>query len=457
MTINDDLKIEKSTKHGTKITFNLEFERFNCTGFSDDFIKIINKRCIDAAVANPGLTVRFISDIFDEQTWKFKKFEEYIALYSDLLPNMQDSLQFENSLANVYVFPDSSIDVAFVNGAECSKGTHVRAVRNEINNTVVEFLKKKDKIDITTRGVDGKYAVFMTINVSNPAYDSQTKETLTTPIDRFSKDNANAWEVPAKFLTQITKSEIIESVRDWYRQKCAADDQRTLRKLNSEAKKGLKRPDKYITCSTKRKEKKQLWIFEGDSARSGFRSGRNPEFQAGYTMRGVPPNILEMTPTQIMKNEVFNDLVTILGLQWGEDFDIKKLNYGKIVISSDADVDGDKIASLLLLFFSRWPELITNNIVCRSVSPIIIAKKNKDIHKFYSVKEFNKVQTKFKTYVIKYTKGLGSLDDKESKDMYQNPNFIYFKYDNLADSMFKKWFSKDNSDTRKSMLSSNNE
>ena len=74
----------------------------------------------------------------------------------------------------------------------------------------------------------------------------------------------------------------------------------------------------------------------------------------------------------------------------------------------------------------------------------------------YNVKDFNKVQSKYKTYVIKYTKGLGSLDDKESKDMYQNPNFIYFKYDNLADNMFKKWFSKDAADTRKSMLSNNN-
>jgi DNA topoisomerase-2 len=456
MTINDDLEITKSTKHSTKITFNLDFSRFNCDGFSNDFIRIINKRCIDAAIANPGLKVTFISDIFEEQVWKFKSFTEYIELYADLLPNMEDSLKFDNKLANVYIFPDSSIDVAFVNGAECSKGTHIRAVRNEINNTVVEFLKKKDKIDVTTRSVDGKYAVFMTINVSNPTYDSQTKETLTNPVDKFSKDSTIQWEVPDKFLTQVTKSEIIESMRDWYKQKVAAEDQKTLRKLNSEAKKGLKRPDKYITCSSKKKEQKQLWIFEGDSARSGFRSGRNPEIQAGYTMRGVPPNVLEMTATQIMKNEVFNDLVTILGLQWGEDFDIKKLNYGKIVISSDADVDGDKIASLLLLFFSRWPELISKNIVCRSVSPIIIAKKNKDIQKFYNVKDFNKVQSKYKTYVIKYTKGLGSLDDKESKDMYQNPNFIYFKYDNLADNMFKKWFSKDAADTRKSMLSNNN-
>ena len=96
----------------------------------------------------------------------------------------------------------------------------------------------------------------MTINVSNPTYDSQTKETLTNPVDKFSKDSTIQWEVPDKFLTQVTKSEIIESMRDWYKQKVAAEDQKTLRKLNSEAKKGLKRPDKYITCSSKKKDQK---------------------------------------------------------------------------------------------------------------------------------------------------------------------------------------------------------
>ena len=75
------------------------------------------------------------------------------------------------------------------------------------------------------------------------------------------------------------------------------------------------------------------------------------------------------------QNDVFNDLVTILGLKFGKDFDINDLNYGKIVISTDADVDGDRIAALLLLFFSNWPELINKHIVCRCISPIIIAKK----------------------------------------------------------------------------------
>ncbi len=448
-------KIEKCTDHFTQTTFDLDFTRFETEDktFTDDFIDIVHKRCIDAAAANIGLKVVFKCDDYEE-TWKFKKFAEYIELYSDLLENINDKIQFDNQLASVYVFPGSNIDVAFVNGAECSKGTHIRAVRNEVNNAVVDFLQKKDKIEVTTRAVDSKYAVFMNINVSNPAYDSQTKDTLTTPVDKFSKDEKVIWDVPEKFLTQITKSEIIELMRDWFKQKSAAEDEKALRKINRETNRGLKRPDKYITCSSRNKKEKQLWIFEGDSAKSGLRGGRDPEIQAGLIMRGVPLNCYGMTPVQIMKNEVFNDIVTILGLKWGKEFDINDLNFGKIVISTDADVDGDKIAALLLLFFNNWPELFEKNIVCRNISPIVISRKGKDCQKFYTMEEFKEAEKKLKGYSHKYVKGLGGLSDNETKEMYHNPKFLYFKKDEVADSMFRKWFNKQDSDVRKNMLNS---
>ena len=451
-TLNDDLKVTKCNKktHFTQTRFKLDFSRFetDLNTFDDDFINIIHKRCIDAAAANPGLKVVFN----DTEEWLFKKFDEYIDLYSNLL-NIQDKIYFNNDLCTAWIFPDSSIDIGFVNGAECSKGTHMRALRNEINQTVVEFLTKKDKLkDLTTRGVDGKYSVFIDINVSNPTYDSQTKETLTTPIDKFSKDEKIKWEVDDKFLNKICKSEIVSLVRDWYKQKTAAEDERALRKINRETSKGLKRPDKYITCSSRKKNERQLWVFEGDSAKAGFRGGRNPEIQAGYTMRGVPLNCYGATPLQIMKNEVFNDLVTILGLKWGKEFNVNDLNFGKIVISTDADVDGDKIASLLLLFFNNWPELIDKGIVCRSVSPIIISRKGKDCKKFYTMDEFKAEEKKLKGYSHKYAKGLGGLSNQESKEMYQEPKFLYFKKDEAADSMFRKWFAKGDSETRKQML-----
>lgn len=450
----DDLRIEKVSKkdHFTETQFELDLERFGCEHISDMFKEIIRKRCIDAAAANPGLTVYFTDNNNETEVYNFKKFDEYIDLYSNYV-SAEDKLMFSNDIATVYVFPDSNIDVAFVNGAECSKGTHIRAVRTSVNDAVVEFLKKKDKIEVTQRSVDGKYSVFCNINVSNPTYDSQTKDTLTTPVERFSKNENFAWEVPSAFLGKITRSEIIEAMRDWYKQKCAAEDQRTIRKLNSEAKKGLKRADKYITCSSKKKAERQLWIFEGDSAKAGFRGGRNPEIQAAYIMRGVPLNCYGMLPAQIMKNEVFNDLVSVLGLQWGKEFKPEQLNFGKIVISSDADVDGDKISALLLLFFNNWPELIENEIVCRSVSPIIISRKGKDCKKFYSMDEFKAVEHTLKGYSHKYTKGLGGLSNAESKEMYQEPRFLYFKKDENADNMFRKWFAKGDSETRKTLLS----
>ena len=436
--------------HYTQTRFKLDFSRFetNLTTFDDDFINIIHKRCIDAAAANLGLKVIFN----DTEEWKFKKLDEYVDLYSNVL-NIQDKIPFENDLCTAWIFPDSSVDVGFVNGAECSKGTHMRAIRNEINQTIVDYLVKKDKLkDLTTRGVDNKYSVFIDINVSNPAYDSQTKDTLTTPIEKFSKDEKIKWEVSDKFLNKIIKSEIVALVRDWYKQKVAAEDEKALRKINRETNKGLKRPDKYITCSSKKKAERQLWIFEGDSAKAGLRGGRNPEIQAGLIMRGVPPNVYGMTPLQIMKNEVFNDIVTILGLKWGKEFNIDDLNFGKIVISTDADVDGDKIASLLILFFNNWPELFDKNIVCRNISPIVISRKGKDCQKFYSMDEFKEAEKKLKGYSHKYVKGLGGLSDKESKEMYQEPKFLYFKKDEAADSMFRKWFNKSESDERKNML-----
>lgn len=456
-TLNNDLKVTKCGKktHYTQTRFKLDFSRFDTdlTTFDDDFINIIHKRCIDAAAANPGLKVIFNYNDEDIE-WKFKKLDEYIDLYSNLL-NIPDKIPFENDLCTAYIFPDSSVDVGFVNGAECSKGTHMRAIRNEINQAIVDYLVKKDKLkDLTTRGVDNKYSVFININVSNPGYDSQTKDTLVTPVEKFSKDEKIKWEVSDKFLNKIIKSEIVALVRDWYKQKVAAEDEKALRKINRETNKGLKRPDKYITCSSKRKSEKQLWIFEGDSAKAGFRGGRNPEFQAGYTMRGVPPNVYGMTPLQIMKNEVFNDIVTILGIKWGKEFNIDDLNFGKIVISTDADVDGDKIASLLLVFFNNWPELIEKNIVCRSISPIIISRKGKDCQKFYSMDEFKDAEKKLKGYSHKYAKGLGGLSNQESKEMYQEPKFLYFKKDEAADSMFRKWFAKGDSETRKQMLNS---
>lgn len=446
-------EIEKSSKknHGTRITFHLDFSRFEgIDKFDRTFKDIILTRCINAAAANPGLKVTYKdADVCGE--YRFDNFKDYIDLYRNYV-TLKDCIEMKDEHKHVYVYPDGAINIGFVNGGICNKGTHVKALHQIINTTVCDFLKKKDKIDLLPRQVDGNYSMFCDLTISNPSYDSQTKECLTTPVEKFYKDENVKFELPNKFLDSVVKSEIIDNVRDWYKKKCEAEDQRAIRKINREISKGLKRPDKFITCTSKKKQEKQLWIFEGDSAKAAFRNCRDPHTQAGYIMRGVPKSAWNESPTTIMKNEVYNDLVTILGLKFGDTFDINDLKFNKIVISSDMDNDGHHIAGILLAFFNNWPELYDKGIVVRSISPIIVAHKNKLTKNFYSIEEYKREESKLKGWTYKFTKGLGGLNNTESKEMYLNPKFQVFKKDDLAQSMMKKWFTKDDSNTRKQLL-----
>ena len=443
--------ITKSKEHFTNISFILDFNRFDQKekGLTNEFINILHKRCIDAAAANPGLKIIFECEDLKTE-WKFNRFEDYMELYSDYY-DKNTIISYKDNKKQFWICPDSSIDVSFVNGAECSKGTHIKAVRYPVGHVICEQLKKKHKIDVTNKAVDSKYGIFGIFDISNPNYNSQTKEELTTPQENFYKDGSE-FNIPDNFLKKCQTSEIVELVVDWYKKKLEAEDSKTLRKLNRDASKGLKRSNKYIPCNSKKKIERQIWIYEGDSAARGFRTARDPQIQAAYTMRGVPPNCIDMSPLQIMKNDVFNDLVSVIGLKFGSDFDINDINFGKIVICTDADVDGDRICALLLLFFSmNWPELIEKNIVCRCISPIIVANKGRDSKKFYTMEDFNKEVSKLKSWEVKYCKGLSGLNAKETKEMMREPIFHYFTKDNQAEHFFKKWFGKD-ADTRKDLM-----
>ena len=448
MSEKSEPDISKSNDHFTETSFILDFNRFEQTsgsGLTDDFVNILHKRAIDAAAANPGLTVIWECN-GQKDKWKFKKFEEYMELYDDFYdPETVFSMQDDKK--KVWICPGSSIDVAFVNGSECSRGTHLKAVRLPLGKTIVEVLKKKHKIDVTVNNISNKYGIFGIFDISNPAYSSQTKEELTTAEDTFYKDGTK-FDIPEDFLKKAAKSEIVDIVVDWYKQKTEAEDQAKIRKLNREAKK-LLRSDKFINCNSKRKEDRVLIVYEGDSAGSAFRTCRNPMTQAAYFMRGVPKNVWGLTATQVMKNQVFNDIVNIIGLQWGEYNKKENLKFSKIVIGSDMDPDGSHIAGLLMLFFNHFPELFEQKMVCRLISPFIVANKGKRGTKsfesipFNSLEEFKAMEKKLKGYEIKHVKGLGTLNKEESKEMYKNPIYNYFTKDEAADLVFKKWFAKD--------------
>lgn len=481
--LNDDLIIRdcKRIEHGTTTTMYIDFKRFNNNKLDEEFCRIILTRCINAAVSNKGLKVSYTDDlytknntqiVFDPQseledlldggessvesntlTFKFDSLKEYVSLmYKDIIGDEEQCIYYNDEDKEFILVPENSINVGFVNGAECSNGTHIKAIRSVVNESLSVFLKKKHKIDITPRQCDNCYSLFCELTVSNPEYDSQTKDTLTTPVSKFYKDENKQFNIPNIVTDKVIKSDIVECVLDWYKQKSVAEDAKTLRKLNREASNGLKRPDKFIDCASKKSPDRQLWIFEGDSAKAAFRSCRNPQTQAGLIMRGVPKGAYGLKATEIMKNDVYNDIIKVTGLKFGEEFKIKDLKFSKIVISSDMDVDGHHIAGLLQQFFSNWPELFEQGIIVRSISPIIIAKKGKQVKEYYNIDDFRKEQKKLNGWTIKYVKGLSGLNMDESKLMYQSPRFESYKLDEQSDTNFEVWFSSDTEKRKKALV-----
>jgi len=453
---NNDLKVQPSCDHFTEFQFDIDWSRFeDVNEVTDNFATIIEKRIIDLCAANPGLSAKYIfkddNGIIRKSEWSFKSFEEYIELYSDYI-DQENCISFKDKQKQVWVYPDGGLNIGFVNGAECSKGTHIKAIRDEINKAIATQILQKNKLDVGPRNVDNKYTMFCIYHIANPAFNSQTKEELTTPIERFSMDPDYKFSIPDKFIKECCKSEIVNIVIDWYKQKVEVEDQKTLRKLNKQAKTKIRNSDKFIDANTKVRKDRELWIFEGDSARAGFRSSRNPQTQAAYMLRGKILNVIGLGPTKVMANQELSDLITIIGLQWGEKNKPDDLNFGKIVICTDADADGHAIAGLLINFLNLFPELFENGMVCRSISPIITAEKGNDLKKFYNLSDYKKEESKLKGYKITYLKGLGTQTNKLYKDMMQNPIFHYFTKDDIADLSLRSWFGKGNASERKSML-----
>jgi len=455
--MNDDLQVKTSKEHFTEISFRIDFSQFegiDC--LTDDFIDIIEKRCVDAAAANLGLSVEFIHNDDGEEVkksnWKFNDFSEYIELYSNYV-NIDDMVSFSDKQKSVWFFPDGNINIGFVNGAECSNGTHIKEIHGIINDAVSSYITQKKKLDILPKFVDGKYSTFCMLHVDNPTFDSQTKDTLTTPVSKFiTGEDDYKFTLPKQFLDDVCKSDVVDTVIDWFKQKQEVEDQKNLRKLNKDAKKKVSNNDKYIEANSRNRLERELWIYEGNSAQTGFRMSRNPQTQAAYMLRGVTLNSYGLSASKVMSNKELADLVSIIGLQWGQKNKKEDLNFNKIIIATDADHDGDKIAGILLVFFNKFPELFEYEMICRSMSPIMIATKGTEKIKIYTFKEYKEREKELKGYEIKYAKGLGSLNNEEYKEMIQHPMLHVYRRDEMAEQSINRWFGKGVAKERRHVL-----
>ena len=448
-------KIISTSKHFTRITYTPELSRFGMKEISDDDIKIMEKRVYEIAGCNPKLTI-----FFQGKKIMINSFKDYCNMYLD---ENNPLIYIENKDWQVGVALSTTGNfqhVSYVNSVYTyDGGNHLNYILDQITPYLREKITKKYKTDILPGQIKNHIFLFVNSTIIRPSFSSQTKEKLISDVKNFG----TSIELNEKFLSQIYKSEITNSITDWLDKKKMADDSKAEREANKTIAKV--KVEKLVDCrwaGTLKKSKTSLSITEGDSAAAGFRKFRDPNTQALFPIRGKILNVRVSSKDKVRANEELKGIMAAMGLQFGKSPFIYRgtklfqdnLRIHEIRIYSDQDSDGYQISGLLLNIFAYyWPELIKEHRVARVDTPILIAKQGRKSEKFYNKSDFDKWCEKNdqSKWDIEYFKGLGALDDCEYKEIVQNPNIYYYELDDCALDELETWFGKD-TDKRKEKL-----
>lgn len=435
--------IKKSKNSHTEIKFSPDYEKFGMNGIDDDHFKMIEKRVYDLASCNSSLKIYFNNELIN-----INSFDEYVKLYvNDFFSecNKDKSWSVAVSLSE-----NGFQHISFANSTETyDGGTHIDYIMNQIILELREFFSKKYKVDVKPSELKNHIFLFLNSTVVNPSFSSQTKEKLITEI----KDFGYIFEISKKLVQNILKSDIVNSILDWIDQKKNADDSKLQRELNKKLSKI--KVEKLIDAREKDRWKCTLGLFEGDSASGAFRKYREKHMGA-FSLKGKFINVSEIGNKKLVENAEAVNLMAAIGLKLGQPIDIKHLRYGKILLYTDADYDGNAISALLINFFYKyWPDIFERGMVYKVETPILVAtiKGKKEKILFYTQSEYNTwaVKVDIKKYDIKYKKGLAALVDDEYQNIITNPRMTKITKDEASTEFLDVWFGK-NSDLRKNEL-----
>lgn len=444
----------------TTIKFLPDYAKFGMTGMDNDTMRLFEKRVYDACATTPNT----VSVYFNDVKLEAKDFEKYCDLYVGTKDNTPRAYESCNDRWEVLVTTSESgqfRQVSFVNGINTLKGgKHVEYITNQITKKLIEIASSKKKKEIKPQHIRDNLWVFVKCAVVNPAFDSQTKETLTTQVAKFG----SKCDLSDKFFDKLLKTGILEkasSLTDFHDKKKLAktDGKKTSRVL-------VPKLDDANEAGTKNSRHCTLILTEGDSAKSMAIAGLSVVGRDRYgvfPLRGKMLNVKDETIKKIMENEEITNLKKILGLVQGKEYNsIDDLRYGKIMVMTDQDHDGSHIKGLLFnIFQSLWPSLYKMpSFLTSMLTPIVKASHSQGrVIEFYNLTDFEDWKKReieasnLRGWSIKYYKGLGTSTAEEAKKYFKDLKVMEYKYTGKeSDAGIDLAFNKKRADDRKAWL-----
>ena len=426
-------------KTGTMVSFLPDKEIFEETVFDFDTLK---QRFREMAFLTKGLKIRLTDERGEKELVKefhyeggIKEFVTYLnrskeALYPEIIycEGTKDGVAVEVAMQHNDSYNETTY--GFVNNITTPEGgTHVVGFRNALTKTFNEYAKKnkllKENEKLAGEDIREGLTAIISVKIEEPQFEGQTKQKLGNSEARGAVDAvvSRTLEIfleqnPSVAKTIVDKSVLAQRARD------AARKARDLTRRKS-ALEGLSLPGKLADCTDKDPKNCEIYIVEGDSAGGSAKTARSRATQAILPLRGKILNVEKARLDRIYGNAEIKAMITAFGTGIHEDFDISKLRYHKIIIMTDADVDGAHIATLMLTFLYRFmPELIKQGYVYLAQPPLYKIEKNKKIWYAYDDKELDNILTEIGrdgNNKIQRYKGLGEMDADQLWETTMDP------------------------------------
>ena len=426
---------------GTKVTFLPDKEIFQETTVYE--YNILKSRLREMAFLTKGIKI-VLKDaregIEQERVFHYeggiKEFVEYLnkskdALYDKIIycEGLKDGVQVEVAFQHNDGY--NEVVDSFVNNIKTPEGgTHLTGFKNALTKTFNEYAKKNKLIKDSEQSLSGDdiregLTAIVSVKIEDPQFEGQTKQKLGNTVARSAVDSIVSEQLeifleqnPAVAKVICEKSILAQRARE------AARKARDLTRRKT-ALENTSLPGKLADCSDRDPKNCEIYIVEGDSAGGSAKTARSRATQAILPLRGKILNVEKARLDRILGNEEIKAMITAFGTGIHEDFDISKLRYHKIIIMTDADVDGAHIATLLLTFFYRFmPELIKQGHVYLAQPPLYKIEKNKKVWYAYSDEELNQIMLEIgrdQNNKVQRYKGLGEMDADQLWETTMDP------------------------------------